>query len=335
VLIEIGAGVFLLLSAAGVLHDRRRFRNAVLLGIAIMLAGTALLLRLADHAPLPVLDAVTLALLLVPALGGLALAALLVASGVQLLRREGVRLTNLLALAAGVGILVFGAVLATTIATQVHPLEIAAGALLLVLAYVSFLFACFLGYGFLYGRIGVRGDVDFVVVLGAGLVRGSRVTPLLAGRLDRARTAYERQAARGTPPVIVTSGGQGPDEDLPEADAMAAYLIERGVPEARVVREDRSRSTRENLAFSRVLMEERKPGGRCVIVTNNFHVFRAAMTAGRVGVRGQVVGSRTASYYWPSATIREFVAVFLTPRWLNPAICAALAALGVAAWWRV
>ncbi|MDF9811722.1 NADPH:quinone reductase-like Zn-dependent oxidoreductase [Streptomyces sp. SPB162] len=84
--------------------------------------------------------------------------------------------------------------------------------------YVSYVFLSFLAYAFLYARLKVRHDVDFVVVLGSGLVGGSRVRPLLASRLDRARAVYEAQVARGKPPVLVTSGGQGPDEDLPEAE---------------------------------------------------------------------------------------------------------------------
>ncbi len=66
---------------------------------------------------------------------------------------------------------------------------------------------------------------------------------------------------------------------------------------------------RENLTFSHAVMRRVRPDHRCVVVTNNFHVLRAAVLARRCGVRGQVVGPRTPWYFWPNATIREFIAL--------------------------
>jgi uncharacterized SAM-binding protein YcdF (DUF218 family) len=67
-----------------------------------------------------------------------------------------------------------------------------------------------------------------------------------------------------------------------------------------------------------------------VIVTSNFHVFRTAMIARRAGIRGQVTGARTAGYYWPSAMLREFAAVFVRYWVVNLAICSALVVAPVA-----
>lgn len=187
--------------------------------------------------------------------------------------------------------------------------------------------------GTAYGRMRPRRDVDFVVVLGSGLIGGTRVPPLLASRLERGRKVYEAQAARGNPPVLLTSGGQGPDERLPESRAMADYLIERGFPAAHIQCEDRSRTTEENLEYSKAIMSAAGPGYSCVIVTNNFHAFRAALMARKTGVNGQVVGSPTAAYFWPSATIREFAAVFLGHKLVNFTICGLLALPGVLVRW--
>jgi len=120
---------------------------------------------------------------------------------------------------------------------------------------------------------------------------------------------------------VVTSGGQGPDEDLPESHAMAGYLVENGVPRERILLEDRSRTTFENLTFSAEIMKERKADYRCTVVTNNFHVLRAALIARRAKVNGQVIGSPTAWYFWPSATIREFVAILVDHKIKNLVIC--------------
>ncbi|MFE2556755.1 YdcF family protein [Streptomyces sp. NPDC059352] len=326
------AAVFLLLFGAGVLRDRRRFGNAVYLGLAVTFFGIGLLLEI-DAAPPGVSETAMILVLLVLGVGPVVLAGLLCANGVKMVRREGRRPANLLSLLAGLGMFgVMGLMVAVAV-THSRALGLVVVTTLLVLGYVSFLFLCFVGYAFLYGRMRLRRDAEYVVVLGSGLIGGRRVPPLLASRLDRARQVYEKLAARGgDAPVLITSGGRGPDEELPESHAMADYLVERGFPAGAVVREDRSRTTEENMLFSKELMERDRPGSSCVIVTNDFHAFRAALTARRAGVDGQVVGSPTAAYFWPSATIREFAAVFLQYKVVNLGICATLILLGVLAW---
>lgn len=326
------AAVFLLLFGAGVLRDRRRFGNAVYLGLAVTFFGIGLLLEI-DAAPPGVSETVMILVLLVLGVGPVVLAGLLCANGVKMVRREGRRPANLLSLLAGLGMFgVMGLMVAVAV-THSRALDLVVVTTLLVLGYVSFLFLCFVGYAFLYGRMRLRRDAEYVVVLGSGLIGGRRVPPLLASRLDRGRQVYEKLAARGgDAPVLITSGGRGPDEELPESHAMADYLVERGFPTGAVVREDRSRTTEENMLFSKELMERDRPGSSCVIVTNDFHAFRAALTARRAGVDGQVVGSPTAAYFWPSATIREFAAVFLQYKVVNLGICATLILLGVLAW---
>ncbi|MEV0534848.1 YdcF family protein [Kitasatospora sp. NPDC050463] len=324
------AALFFVLCGIGVLRDRRRFSNAVLLGIAVSFLALALLAEL-RKAPTLVVELAAVAIVLLPAIGTLALIGFLIANSLTMVRKEGRRPANLLSLLAGLGILAVITLLVAALLTRSYRLGVLAGTAVLVVGYISFLFVCFVGYAFLYGRHRPRRDVDFVVVLGSGLIGGDRVPPLLASRLNRGRDVYEKQAARGNPPVLITSGGQGPDEKLPESHAMADYLVERGFPEAHLVREDRSRTTEENLLLSKVIMEQTKPDYRCVIVTNNFHAFRAALTARKTGVTGQVFGSPTAAYYWPSATIREFAAVFLSHKLINFGICGFLALCGVLA----
>ncbi|MET9671948.1 YdcF family protein [Streptomyces sp. NPDC006482] len=326
------AAVFLLLFGAGVLRDRRRFGNAVHLGLTVTALGIGLLLEI-DAAPPGVSETVMILVLLVLGLGPVVLAGLLCANGVKMVRKEGRRPANLLSLLAGLGMFGVMGLMIAAVVTHSRALGLIVVTTLLVFGYVSFLFLCFVGYAFLYGRMRIRRDADYVVVLGSGLIGGRRVPPLLASRLDRGRQVYETLAARGgDAPVLITSGGQGPDEALPESHAMADYLVEGGFPAASVVREDRSRTTEENMLFSKELMERERPGSSCVIVTNNFHAFRAALMARRVGVDGQVVGSPTAAYFWPSATIREFAAVFLQYKVVNLGICAALILLGILAW---
>ncbi|MFD8640893.1 YdcF family protein [Streptomyces zaomyceticus] len=329
------AAVFLLFFGFGVRRDRRRFGNAVHLGLAVTFLGIGLIAGI-DDAPPGVAETVMLVVLLGLGLGPVVLAGLLTANGVKMVRKEGRSPANLLSLLAGLGM--FGVMILAVAAavTGSWALNILVVTTLFLLGYVSFLFVCFVGYAFLYGRMRIRRDADYVVVLGSGLIGGRRVPPLLASRLDRGREVYEKLAAHerrdGVAPVLITSGGQGPDEELPESHAMADYLVERGFPAEAVLREDRSRTTEENMLFSRELMERERPGASCVIVTNNFHAFRASLMARRAGMDGQVVGSPTAAYFWPSATIREFVAVFLQYKVVNLGICLTLILLGVLAW---
>jgi uncharacterized SAM-binding protein YcdF (DUF218 family) len=239
-----------------------------------------------------------------------------------------VRPANLLSLLVGVGILaVIGFRLATPL-TSSGELALSATIVMLLFGYVSFQCVSFVLYAFLYGRLRVLRNADFVVVLGSGLLYGGRVPPLLASRLDRGQAVFRALAARGDP-VLIVSGGKGSDEQVSEADAMAGYLAARGFPADRIEREDQSASTEENLANSKAIMDRLRPGATCVIVTSNYHVFRTAMIARRIGVRGQVTGARTAGYYWPSATLREFAAVFFSYKAVNLAVCFVLVAVPV------
>jgi uncharacterized SAM-binding protein YcdF (DUF218 family) len=76
--------------------------------------------------------------------------------------------------------------------------------------------------------------------------------------------------------------------------------------------------------FSKAIMDELRPGARATVVTSDFHAFRAALLARRLGIRGQVTGARVAGYYRPSAVLREFAAVFLRYWVINLSICAVL-----------
>jgi uncharacterized SAM-binding protein YcdF (DUF218 family) len=111
---------------------------------------------------------------------------------------------------------------------------------------------------------------------------------------------------------------------------MARYLTERGFPAGRLILEDRSASTGENLLFSKAIMDQQRPGARCVIVTSGFHAFRAAIIARRLGINGQATGARTAGYYWPGAMLREFAAVLYSYKLVNAGVCALIVVLPLA-----
>jgi uncharacterized SAM-binding protein YcdF (DUF218 family) len=115
--------------------------------------------------------------------------------------------------------------------------------------------------------------------------------------------------ASGGSPLLVLSGGKGTDEVVAEAVAMGDYAERQGVPRDRMVIEDRSTTTEENLVNSREMLAERGLTGKVVVVTSNYHAMRAASLTEQLGIAATVVGARTASYFVPAGFLREFVAV--------------------------
>ncbi len=147
---------------------------------------------------------------------------------------------------------------------------------------------------------------DYVLVLGAGL-RGDQPSLTLMERLDAA-------LERDTGGIFVVSGGQGPNEAIPEAEAMARYLMEHGIPEERILKESKSTSTMENLRYSREMIEQHSgreiSALRVKIISSDFHAFRIRMLARRAGY-GQVSvsGAKTPAMAAPSCYIREVFAL--------------------------
>lgn len=294
-------------------REPRRLSNGLLL---LLGAGLLLLGLLEDVAPILLVVLVAASPLLV-----LGLAVLLIVNGVVVLRRERLRLSNALSLLTGIaiiGVVVIGAVgfLISYRAQDRTFLVPALLSLLGVAGYLGFVFTLVALYAVVYTRFTPRPRHTAIVVLGASVSRGT-VPPLLASRLDTAIRLYGREQAAGFTPYVVASGGQGADEPVAEGRAMAGYLHEHGIPEDRLVEEDRSTSTRENLVFSRRLLAERGADGRLLIVTSNYHALRAAIQSRRLRLRAHVAGAPTARYYVPNAFLREFVALFVEHKVLH------------------
>ncbi|GAA3043855.1 YdcF family protein [Actinokineospora globicatena] len=308
VLAVVALGVF----GYRVWREPRRLGNAVWLGVAGVLAGLWLVVGLSD-------DVVIVGFVVVGGVVALVLPAALIANGVLMVRREGRTLGNLLSLLAGLAMVGLGGVTAAVLGFDSSRWLVAAvGSLVFVAGYLAFLFGALLVYSVLYGRIGRDRRADAIIVLGAGL-NGSSVPPLLAHRLDRAVQCLQEDA------VLVVSGGQGTDEDLSEAEAMARYLRDQGVPDERILVEDKATTTEENLRNSMALLADTP--GTVLAVTNNYHVFRTAVLARRLRLPLDVVGAHTAPYFVPSAFLREFVALLAQYRRTNAALIVLLAAL--------
>ena len=158
-------------------------------------------------------------------------------------------------------------------------------------------------------------DKDFLIILGCGFRKDGTPSPLLRGRIDRALDFARRQKAEtGKDLIFVTSGGQGPDEPCSESECMKRYLLEQGVPEGQILEEDRSTDTRENMRFSKEKIWQVNPEGKIAFSTTNYHVFRSGLYARRVKMKAQGMGAKTKWYFWPNASVREFVGLLTDHR---------------------
>ncbi len=296
--------------------DRSRYRNCYLLFLALLSLWPVILLASQPYQRQTVFilgGTVTLALIIVPFF--------LIHNGVVMYRKEGHCLANLLSFILGVVILIgelstfmllFLSSGWTNRYIEAHLANITLGGLLIsaTVIYTSISFLVFMIYTLFLQIIPRKRDFDYVIIHGAGLLDGDRISKLLADRLDKAIEVYRKDP---TPPKMIPSGGKGTDETVSEAEAMAAYLINKGVPESDIIIEDKSATTFENLRNSKEIIEEEAAKGDrrkyTALVTSNYHVYRALRYCKKIGIKCTGIGSHVAFYYWPSALIREYIAV--------------------------
>lgn len=143
-----------------------------------------------------------------------------------------------------------------------------------------------------------------VIVLGCK-VNGEHPSLILKTRLDTAYTYLSENEASS----CVVSGGQGNDEDISEAECMYRYLVDRGIDPSRIYREDKSTTTKENLTFSKEIIDENKLNQKIVIVTNDFHEYRANKLAHSLELDTSAVPAKSAWYFLPTYYIREIFCI--------------------------
>ena len=147
---------------------------------------------------------------------------------------------------------------------------------------------------------------DYVVILGAGL-NGDKPSQILTYRLNESLNLISKLPDKVK---IIVSGGQGPGETISEAEAMKAYLISNGIAEDRIIEENRSKSTLENLEFTKKLVEKYGGGKNITLVTSNFHMYRSKTLSKRVGFDDIYCWSAPVHpYITPVYYFRESIAV--------------------------
>lgn len=143
-----------------------------------------------------------------------------------------------------------------------------------------------------------------LVVLGCRTY-GDRPSIMLASRLD---AAYE-YLTEHPDAVCVVSGGQGPDEPVSEGEFMYQYLVKKGIAAERIYRETESTSTRENLQFSKAIIEKDGLNPDIAIVTNEYHEYRASMVAQALGLDHGAVPAGTPWWLLPTYYVRELYGI--------------------------
>ena len=321
------------------IKEPRQFRNALFLFATLAWSSILLVLRLNNF----ILGLILVILILLTPF--LTIGFLLI-NTIVVVRNNGFSLTSMLPfLMAGFLVLLIAS---PTIVNYFDPdvrhiIVFVLGLFTLEGLWFSFTFMALLFYSWVYRLLPRRRQYDYIIIHGAGL-DGPRPTPLLAGRIDKALELWKKQHQHGK---FVVSGGQGADEIVSEAQAMRDYLLEKGVPAAAILMEDKSTTTWENLRYSLAIINADRATGvdatssaavassgdvtttasdvsgtatsssgfTTAVVTSDFHVFRCAEYAHNLGIKADGIGSHTKGWYWPTAFIREFIAITKAHLW--------------------
>lgn len=145
--------------------------------------------------------------------------------------------------------------------------------------------------------------LDYLIVLGAQM-KSNGPSKALQYRLDEAIVYLEENPDT----KVIVSGGQGKDEYISEAQGMYDYLVAKGIDPDRIIQEEQSKNTFQNLTYSAELLDkERNLVG---IVSNNFHIFRAVKIARKVGYQ-EVYGiaAKGEPFLQLNNMMREFLGV--------------------------
>lgn len=149
------------------------------------------------------------------------------------------------------------------------------------------------------------GSYSYALILGAK-VNGKIPSKSLEYRLE-AGLAYAKQYPQVK---LVLSGGQGPGEQISEAEAMRRYLLAHGVEASRLILEDTSTTTYENISFSLRKIGENIDG--ITIISSDYHLYRSQYIARKFHLEVDVVAAKTPEKLERKLRLRERLAIMKT-----------------------
>lgn len=174
-----------------------------------------------------------------------------------------------------------------------------------VVLTAGFCYAGYLSFNMVRSCLAIPDKPNMVVVLGCQLW-GEDPSPMLKKRLDKACELLEKYPDI---PVVVT-GGQGDDEVISEGEGMKRYLLKKGISEDRIIVEDQSTSTFENIKNAFEITDSMGLSRDITIATSEYHVYRASLIAKSQGA-GEVtsIPSRTDFNLIPTYWVREWLGI--------------------------
>ena len=261
---------------------------------------------------------------------------LLSLSNIVLVRREGFSPHNLLGVLLGL-VIIAGIVLLYILGKQKASENGIENYLLTVLStafsYIFCYFECMLIATVFCAvhskRFKVKDPMDYIIILGCSIRPDGTPTPLLQSRIDRAVSFDNEQSQKHSRRAkFIPSGGQGSDEVISEAECMKRYLVKNGIEEERIIKEDKSVNTYQNLAFSKKIIEEDCGDINSVNVafsTTNYHIFRGYTIAKKLGFKVKGLSAKTKYYFFPNAFLREFIGLLWEKRYVHLVFVGAIA----------
>lgn len=145
---------------------------------------------------------------------------------------------------------------------------------------------------------------EVIIVLGCK-IKGDRPSLSLIKRIDAAYAFLKDNPKT----AAILSGGQGADENLSEALCMRDRLAEKGIDKNRLIMEDQSTNTDENIRFSLSLIETIGLPKKVAIATSEYHQLRAKMICKRYGLTAYAQSSKTKPSILPTFLLRELLGI--------------------------
>lgn len=239
------------------------------------------------------------------------------ASNIELIRKEGFKPANMLGIITSAAMLLgLAAVFVIFEYTSIkdsHVFDVLFAVVSSLYIFFEIMLVSAIIYGIYVSRYTPKYDKDYIIILGCKIKPDGTLYNLIKGRADKAIEFYKAQLEKtGKAACFIPSGGKGSDEIMAEGEAVKNYLIEQGIPEEHIIAETQSATTRENMKFSKAIIDERTENAKVVFSTTSYHVFRSGAIAYRNGIKIEGIGAKTKWYFWPNAFLREVAGIFTT-----------------------
>ena len=147
---------------------------------------------------------------------------------------------------------------------------------------------------------------DCALVLGCK-IKGEKILPTLKFRLDKCLEYIQKNPDA----LIIVSGGKGRGELVAESVAMKRYLISKGISADKIIEENQSKNTRQNMQFSKTLLDARFPSRNysVVCITTDYHSYRADKLSAKVNLAVSQYDAKNPWYSYPIAYCRESLSI--------------------------